>query len=120
MDCSRTRSLYHSSNQSTGTFIANDYVALTNAAVVGAVFSMTAAVTLTVSAVRVPSAGVRALSGPAYNTPVNMLSAGSFTVFGGVGIVNTGPSAIVGNVGVYPGACVDGGASLGFLPCRNF
>jgi hypothetical protein len=72
-----------------GTVIAHGYVALTNAVVYGAVLSMTATTTLTVSAVRLPSAGFLALSGPSYTTLVNMLSASSFAVLGGDAIVNT-------------------------------
>jgi len=75
---------------------------LTNAIVVGAVFSMAGSTTVAVSSVRLPSAGVLVPSGPAYYSTVNMLSAGSFAVFAGVAIVNTGPSRIAGDVGVYP------------------
>ena len=90
-------------SSSVGSFIAYGYVALTNAAVSGAVFSLTAGMTLTVSAVRLPSYGALALSGPAYNTPVNLLSASGFAVLGGSAVVNTGPSTVAGNVGCYPG-----------------
>jgi hypothetical protein len=72
-----------------GTVIAHDYVTLTNAVVAGAVFSMTASVSLTVSSVRLPSTGVLALSGPVHMTMVDMLSAKSFAILGGSGIVNT-------------------------------
>jgi len=67
---------------------------------------MTGSTTVAVSSVRLPSAGVLVPSGPAYYSTVDMLSAGSFAVFAGVAIVNTGPSRIVGDVGVYPGACI--------------
>ena len=90
-------------SSSVGTFIAYGYVALTNAAVSGAVFSLTAGTTLTVSAVRLPSSGALTLWGPAYNIPVNLLSASGFAVLGGSAIVNTGPSSVLGNVGCYPG-----------------
>jgi hypothetical protein len=72
-----------------GTYICSGYVALTNAIVSGAVFSMHAGTTLTVSSVRLPSANVQALSGPAYSDSVNTLSFGSFAVLGGSAIVNT-------------------------------
>jgi len=90
--------------QCAGRFIAQDYVTLTNAAVVGAVLSINAVTTLTVSAVRLPPSGSLPSSGyfpssgylgssyntgSAYNTPVNMFSAGSFAVLGGSSIVNT-------------------------------
>ena len=90
-------------SSSVGTFIANDYVALTNAAVSGSVFSLNAGMTLTVSAVRLPSPGPFSLPGSTYNTPVNLGSAGSFAVLGGSAVVNTGPSSVAGNVGCYPG-----------------
>ena len=67
-------------SQSVGTFIANNYITLTNAAVSGAVLSLTATTTLTVSAVRLPSAGILAISGAVYNTPVSLGSAASFVV----------------------------------------
>jgi hypothetical protein len=71
-----------------GTVIAHDYVTLTNAVVVGAVFSMTASVSLTTSAVRLPSTGVLTLSGPAYSTPVALLRASSFAVLAASSFTN--------------------------------
>jgi hypothetical protein len=112
-----------------GTVIAHGYVALTNAVVSGAVLSMTAAATLTVSAVRLPSSGVLSLSGPSYTTPVSLLRASSFAVLAASAVTNTvrcdayhfaseciacmilvgscaacvqGPSTVVGNLGCYP------------------
>ena len=75
-------------SQSVGTFIANNYITLTNAAVSGAVLSLTATTTLTVSAVRLPSAFILTLPQSPYTTGVNMLSASSFAVLG-ASVVNT-------------------------------
>ena len=87
---------------SVGTFIAQDYVTLTNAAVSGAVFSMSAVTTLTVSSVQLPWTGALSLSGPGYTTPVYLGIAASFAVLAGSGITNTGPSFMVGDIGSYP------------------
>jgi hypothetical protein len=73
---------------SVGTFVASSYVALTSASVIGAVFSMHAAATLTTSSVRLPN--IAALTaGAAYTTSVDMMGAASFAVMGGDAIVNT-------------------------------
>lgn len=97
-------------SSSVGTFIAHDYAALTNAAVSGAVLAMTGGATLTVSAVRLPSSGALALSGPAYSTPVNMLSASSFAVLSATAITNT----------VIQGRCRTFAAKIQLFHCFPF
>ena len=92
----------NSGSSSVGTVIAQSYVTLTGASMLGAVFSMNAAATLTVSSVRLPDL-VPLTSGPSYTAAVNMLSVSSFAVLAGSALVNTGPSVVVGNVGCYPG-----------------
>ena len=93
----------NSGSQSYGTFLAQSYVTLTSASVTGAVFSLHAATTLTVSSVRLPGGPHFLTSRPPYNTPVDMRSTRLFAVLAGSALINSGPSRVDGNVGVYPG-----------------
>jgi len=87
---------------SVGTILAQSYVTMTGASLIGATISLSAAVTFTNSVVRRPSASTLALSGPGYTTPINLGTVASFAILAGSGITNTGPSFMVGNIGSYP------------------
>ena len=85
-------------------FTAQAGVAVTTASVQGAVLSMSAGVTLTVSSIRRPSSALVLQATAPYLVPVSLLSVSPFAVLAGSALVNTGASRVVGNVGVYPGA----------------
>ena len=111
-----TRSDYAELDDATlivGTVIAYSYVTMTGANVQGATISLSAAVTLTGAAVRLPSASAlenRHHHFPAnysysssviYSIPVNMLRASTFALIGATTLSNVGPSVIYGDCGSF-------------------
>ena len=73
-----------------GTVLAYSYITMTGANVQGATISLSAAVTLTGAAVRLPSQlSSTRLALSLYTTPVNMLSASSFAILAGSALTNT-------------------------------
>jgi hypothetical protein len=92
-----------------GTILAQSYITMTGANVQGATISLGAAVTLTGSAVRLPS--MLSSSGPShttYSSPVNMLSASNFAILAGSALTSSGLCFIRGDVGCYPTAMAAG------------
>ena len=124
-----------------GTIIAYSYITMTGANVQGATISLSAAVTLTGAAVRLPFLlSTTRLSLSLHTPPVNMLSASSFAILAGSALTNTvrrptrvtrvcvsasalrirtrprplqGLSLVRGNVGCYPGTADDISVSEG-------
>jgi len=107
----------NSGSQSYGTFLAQSYVTLTSASVTGAVFSLHAATTLTVSSVRLPGGPHFSHLRPPYNTPVDMRSTRLLCSARWLGPYSTaGPSRVDGNVACILVCIANTPASIVSLP----
>jgi hypothetical protein len=73
---------------SVGTFIANSDITLSSAGVSGAVLSVSATVTLTTSAVRLPWRNALTATPFNYNTRVDISSASGFALLGASSVLN--------------------------------
>jgi len=93
---------------SVGTFIAQDYISMTSAALTGRILSVTAGVTLTTASIHAPRMLSLASTQPSYTTSFNMMRAARFAILAGTALTNVGTSIITGDVGSYPGAITAG------------
>lgn len=118
--CANSYVAFGPGSASVGTFIAQDYISMTSAALTGRILSVTAGVTLTTASIHAPRVVSLASTQPSYTTSFNMMRAARFAILAGTALTNVGPSIITGDVGSYPAAMAAGEPNSATLNGINF